>query len=526
MKQILTVLLSCSLLLAFFAFPAAAEEPLVGGWNTPDSPEITDELREIFDRATELLSGVDYTPLALVGTQVVAGTNYCFFCEARAVVPDAVPYYANVTVYRDLNGNVSILDVEELETHSASEIVAYAEQNGKEVENAVVIPAESASFTEGKGVSLENKKVPTAYDEEHRMITCLAKDGEVTYTVPEGVDGVFDVYLTISKIMAQFTSQPFSFSVNGGELFSVPIDCQVSADSPAAYTQDGNEYNTGTLMDDGRFLICRSLALKAGDTFTVVANYGAKSATLKGMVFPAVGDLTLAPEGAVVSTGYDYTVKTLAEKDPDDPLSGLNIIWIGSSVTYGAHAGGHYSMVDAIADHHPGTVCEKYAISATTLVNGDESSYVARLKRIPTDKTPDLVVVQLSTNDATTGKPFGEIAEGKDPSSFDDSTIAGAIETIIAYAEDTFRCPVVFYSGTYCQKENYAEMVDLLLKIQEKWNIGVIDMFNNEAMTAVYGTDLYNSYMYDEVHPNRRGYVEWWTPVIEQGLRDYVATLA
>ena len=45
-------------------------------------------------------------------------------------------------------------------------------------------------------------------------------------------------------------------------------------------------------------------------------------------------------------------------------------------------------------------------ISATTLVNGDESSYVARLKRIPKDRIPDLVVVQLSTNDATTGIPI------------------------------------------------------------------------------------------------------------------------
>ena len=384
-------------------------------------------------------------------------------------------------MYKDLNGKATVTDIEELETHSSSEIAAYAE------DDFLVIPAENAVFTEGKGVSAENKKAPTAYDPEHRMITCLAKDGKVTYTVPEGIDGTFDVYLTISKIMAQFTSQPFSY---------------------------------------GRFLICRDLTLKTGDTFTVVANYGAKAGNLKGMVFPSVGDLTLAPAGAAVSTGYDYTVKALADPDPDDPLSGLNIIWVGSSVTYGAQAGGHYSMVDAIADNHPGTVCEKYAISATTLVNGDESSYVARLKRIPKDRTPDLVVVQLSTNDATTGKPFGEIAEGKDPASFDDTTIAGAIETIISYVEDTFHCPVVFYTGTYCVKENYAEMVDLLLKIQEKWGIGVIDMYHNEEMTAVYGTDLYNTYMYDEVHPYRIGYVEWWTPVIEQGLQDYLSSLS
>jgi hypothetical protein len=58
-----------------------------------------------------------------------------------------------------------------------------------------------------------------------------------------------------------------------------------------------------------------------------------------------------------------------------------------------------------------------------------------------------------------TGKPFGEIAVGFDAAEFDDTTIAGAIETIIAYARNTFDCPVVFYTGSYCEKENYPEMV-------------------------------------------------------------------
>ena len=402
---------------------------------------------------------------------------------------------------------------------------AASAEGDKSVEGAVVIPASDASFTEGKGISLDNKKVSTYYDADHDMICCLAKDAEVVFTVPEGVDGVFDLYLTISKMMVQFTSQPFAFRINDGDVFSVYMDAQVSADSPAKYDLDGDTYNTGSLLDDGRFPVLENVALKAGDTVTVIAAYGGKGASLKGMVFPAVGELTLAPAGAKVATGYDYTVKELAEPDPADPLSGLNILWVGSSVTYGAHSAGHYAVADAIADRHPGTICEKYAISATTLVNQSEDSYVARLKRIPTSRTPDLIVVQLSTNDATTNKPFGEIAEGKDIESFDDTTIAGAIETIIAYADETFHCPVVFYTGSYTVKEHYDEMVSLLLQIQEKWGIGVVDLFNNPDMTAIYDTELYHRYMYDEVHPNRVGYVEWWTPFFESELSAYVQSL-
>ena len=399
-------------------------------------------------------------------------------------------------------------------------VTALAE--GREVEGAIVIPAADASFTEGKGVSIENKKAATEYDAEHGMIINLAKDGEITFTVPEGADGTFDLYLTVSKMMVQFTSQPFSFSINGEDAWSVPINCQVSADSPAKYDTDGAEYNTGSIFDDGRFLIAEGVALKPGDTVTVIASYGGKGPSLKGMVFPGVAALTLAPAGTEVAVGYDYTLPETEEIDPSDPLSGKTILWIGSSVTYGAHAGGHYSMVDAVEDLHSALVCEKYAISATTLVNTGEDSYVGRLKRIPTSKTPDLIVVQLSTNDATTNKPFGEISDSKDLADFDDTTIAGAIETIIAYARDTFNCPVCFYTGTYCQKEHYDEMVQLLLEIQKKWDIGVIDMFNNPDMTAVYGTEQYNTYMYDEVHPFRVGYVEWWTPVIDAALTEYM----
>lgn len=389
-------------------------------------------------------------------------------------------------------------------------------------EGQVLLPAADATFTEGEGVGPDNEKEPTSYDEETGMIRAAAQGTEIVYTVPEGTEGTFDLYLTVSKVLAAFSSQPFTFTINDGETFSVPVDLQVPADSPASYKDDG-EYDEGSLTDSGRFLIKQNLELKAGDIIKVTCAFGCKAPTLKGMVFPYVGDVLLAPAGSEIATGYDNTVKTIPEADPSDPLAGLDIIWLGSSVTYGAQAGGHYSMVDAIQDNHPGTVCEKYAISATTLVNEKEDSYVSRMKLISKDETPDLFVVQLSTNDATTGKPMGEVTDSTDPADFDDTTIAGAIETIISYVQETFGCPVVFYTGTYAEKENYEEMVDLLLKIQEKWGIGVVDMFHNEEMTAVYGTDLYNEYMHDEVHPFRKGYVEWWTPVIEEYLTEFLA---
>lgn len=205
-----------------------------------------------------------------------------------------------------------------------------------------------------------------------------------------------------------------------------------------------------------------------------------------------------------------------------DNLSGLDIVWLGSSVTFGQRAGG-YSMADAIQDNHSGTTSHKFAKSGTTLVNDKDTSYIARMYEIDPNLHVDLFIVQLSTNDATQGKAMGTISTGKDLNDFDDQTIIGAVETIIAFASKTWNCPVVFYTGTYFESDEYSKMVEVLLQIEEKWDIDVIDLWNNEEMTELFGTDQYNQYMYDSIHPNRDGYVKWWTPYFEERLREIIA---
>ena len=60
-------------------------------------------------------------------------------------------------------------------------------------------------------------------------------------------------------------------------------------------------------------------------------------------------------------------------------------------------------------------------------------------------------------------------------------------------------------------------MVALLLRIQKKWDIGVIDLWHDSEMNAVSEADR-AVYMADDVHPSRAGYREWWTPVMERRL--------
>ena len=117
MKKFVSLLVLAALLLSSFIIPAFAEEPLLGVWyaNVDHPTEIPQDVLDAFDAATENMTGCVYKPIALLGTQIVAGTNYCFLCETTVVVPDAQPGYALVYVFDGLEGEHELLRVQEIE---------------------------------------------------------------------------------------------------------------------------------------------------------------------------------------------------------------------------------------------------------------------------------------------------------------------------------------------------------------------------------------------------------------------------
>lgn len=201
----------------------------------------------------------------------------------------------------------------------------------------------------------------------------------------------------------------------------------------------------------------------------------------------------------------------------DSSLKDKTIIFLGSSVTYGFAAHGE-SFVDYLKKQDRITAI-KEAVSGTTLVDDKSNSYVSRMKAIDTSIEADAFVCQLSTNDATQNKPLGKLSDSKNISDLDTHTIIGAMEYIVAYARDIWNCPVIFYTGTKYDSEDYKTMVDALYQVQEKWDIGIIDLWNNENMNKVAEKD-YKVYMNDPIHPTRKGYKEWWTPVIREYLQN------
>ena len=99
----------------------AESEPIEGGWTKADSAKITKEHKKLFEKATKELVGATYEPVALLETQVVAGTNYRFLCKITPVVPNGKPRYSVVELYEDLSGNVSITKTMDSELEAPTE---------------------------------------------------------------------------------------------------------------------------------------------------------------------------------------------------------------------------------------------------------------------------------------------------------------------------------------------------------------------------------------------------------------------
>ncbi len=240
---------------------------------------------------------------------------------------------------------------------------------------------------------------------------------------------------------------------------------------------------------------------------------------LGGGLYAMLGTRIIYPVFSVYEgNSSQYKVKNL-EKNPIAELENKTVVFLGSSVTDGYGSCGE-SFVDFLEAKH-GIIAVKEAVSGTTLVDKGKDSYIPRMKELSKDIEADAFVCQLSTNDAKNNMPLGEVSTGFSEADFDTSTIAGSIEYIIYYVRETYNCPMAFYTSSKYDSENYENMVKLLYEIQEKWNIIVIDMWNDENFNNITEENR-KLYMIDDVHPTRAGYGEWWLPKFEESLKEMV----
>lgn len=131
MKKLMCLILATVLLTAGCVSALAEEPMLAGGWTASETPEVTEDARAAFDKAMEDFVGVGYEPVALLGTQVVAGLNYCLLCKAVTVTLEPRTFYALVYIYAALDGSAQVLDIQEIDLGIRASFEEPAEEDGQ-----------------------------------------------------------------------------------------------------------------------------------------------------------------------------------------------------------------------------------------------------------------------------------------------------------------------------------------------------------------------------------------------------------
>ncbi len=216
-----------------------------------------------------------------------------------------------------------------------------------------------------------------------------------------------------------------------------------------------------------------------------------------------------------VTTSSIYNYKELSAH----PLKDKTIFYLGSSVTRG-HGGDTdgISFAEITAKLTGNSYC-KEAISGTTLARkanetAGSESYVTRLGKFDFTKKPDVLVVQLSTNDFSQNVPLGSVSLSDNPDSLDPTTVTGAIEYIIAKTHEVspdtkvvlYTCPLSVDWAKYADYGRYIQTT--VSELSAKWGdeLQILDLYN-ARYTRV------SAYMQgDGLHPTKTGYAQLFVP--------------
>lgn len=87
-------------------------EKLLGGWNVDIlsiEKVLDDDIQIAFDKATKEISGITYTPIGVLGHQIVSGTNYAVLAYGELSTKEENNGIYLLTLYKDLDGNSKIV---------------------------------------------------------------------------------------------------------------------------------------------------------------------------------------------------------------------------------------------------------------------------------------------------------------------------------------------------------------------------------------------------------------------------------
>ena len=216
----------------------------------------------------------------------------------------------------------------------------------------------------------------------------------------------------------------------------------------------------------------------------------------------------------------------------DSPLKGLDVLFVGDSIcearvewedpNYGKEFCGW-----------AGRIAKSDGINSTNLSNSGASvsdcrganTVIAQLQKA-SGQHFDLVVLHGGVNDAWDAAPVGEMIDGFEITSFDQTTFGGGLERTFAYAKKAFPDAKFAFIINFAlpaaeagkRLTDMSEYFDLAKKICDKWEIPYLDLYNNIEVNNRLEVATSKTYLRDHIHPSTKGY-DVLSPYIAKFLR-------
>ncbi len=229
------------------------------------------------------------------------------------------------------------------------------------------------------------------------------------------------------------------------------------------------------------------------------------------------------PYGLVTDDQVDYI---LSELDKLSALKGKTVMTFGDSIMHGD--GNDFVGIGDLLSQRYMMVAVDYSHGGSTFgkVYNREQICAQINKAINMGETADIILINGGTNDMRR-LPAGEISSDFNYESYGSADFSSGMEYAIGLIKDNYPDTPLVYIRAHdmeCSLErNELHFGNLALDICEKWEVEVVDVFNDtdfdchkEDIKCAYTAHTEKRKNGDSIHPNQLGYYKYYIPLLSE----------
>lgn len=211
-----------------------------------------------------------------------------------------------------------------------------------------------------------------------------------------------------------------------------------------------------------------------------------------------------------------------------NPYKGKTIVVFGDSILAGWGWKEGTGIIQPLKEKYTDAVWINKAESGANMAVTSSPAHTPIVTQIKNyTGAADAIIFDGGVNDINSSIPVGSIESGYD-ASYNTGTFCGALESALQHIMDTYPLALKLYiiPHSFAKDNSYVDSIySKAIEICKKWNMPCLDMrtYSQIAMTSA-NKEAYtynpNSKKGDGVHPNETWYRTFYSPVIDQKLRN------